>query len=90
MVTAMFGWTEPPDRAGRLRLLLDSYGLVDRTGFVDGVVARIELNRDTILRRAADGDPAFIRLEQEGHIWGMNQAIAFLAETGAGLQAAVD
>jgi hypothetical protein len=75
------------DVARRLRILLDSYELEDRAGFVDDVVTRIELNRDVMLRKAAGGDPAYGRLVEVGHVSGMNRAIDFLAERGADLQA---
>jgi hypothetical protein len=86
VVTAMFGWAEPPDRGRRLRILLDAYGLDARAGFVGDVRQRIRLNRDTIIRRAAQGDQAYARLEEEGHVWGMDQALQYLAEVGEQLQ----
>jgi Phosphotransferase enzyme family len=89
IVTGLFGWTESPDRVRRLRILLDSYGLTDRRGFIADVMARIEFNRDVIINRARAGDAAYIALEQEGHVWGMNQALAFLQLEGDALQAQV-
>jgi hypothetical protein len=87
IVTGLFGWAQPPDRGRRLRILLDSYGMTDRRGFIADVITRIEFNRDTIVNRAAAGDAAYRRLEQEGHVWGMNQALAFLQVEGEALQA---
>jgi aminoglycoside phosphotransferase (APT) family kinase protein len=87
IVTGLFGWDRPPDRGRRLRVLLDSYGLADRRGFIDDVMTRIEFNRDVMITRAAAGDVAYMRLEQEGHVWGMNQALAFLQLEGPALQA---
>lgn len=84
-VTAYFGWRTPPDRRRRLRILLDAYGLDDRAGFIDDVVARVRYNRDGIQRRADEGVPAYIRLVHEGHVEGMNRAIAFLSEEGRNL-----
>lgn len=86
VVTSMFGWSEPPDRGRRLRVLLDAYGMYSREGFIDDVIVRIELNRDTIVRKAAEGDASYLRLQEEGHVWGMNQAIDFLTERREHLQ----
>jgi Phosphotransferase enzyme family len=81
-VTRYFGWRTEPDRRRRLRILLDAYGLQDRDGFIEDVIARIQRNRDGILDRADRGVTAYVRLVQEGHIEGMNRALVFLAEEG--------
>ena len=85
-VTRLLGWTGPLDRARRLRLLLDAYGLHDRAGFMDQVVARIAYNRDIMTRRAASGDQAYQSLLEQGHVAGMDEALAFLADQGPRLQ----
>ena len=85
-VTRLLGWTDPPDRARRLRLLLDAYGLHDRAGFIDQVVARIGYNRDIMTSRAASGDQAYRSLVEQGHVAGMDEALAFLADQGPRLQ----
>jgi hypothetical protein len=85
-VTQMFGWASPPDRASRLRVLLDAYGLEDRDGFLDDVVRRVQYNRDVMLAKAADGDPAYQALVDQGHVHGMEEALGFLAEHGPALQ----
>ena len=36
------GWQSPPDRASRLKIFCDAYGLEDRTGLIDKVIERIE------------------------------------------------
>jgi Ser/Thr protein kinase RdoA (MazF antagonist) len=79
-VARVFGWRSEPEYARRLNLLLDAYGLEDRRGFMVDVVARIAYNREHILRRARQGMEAYVRLEQAGHITGMNMAIEFLAD----------
>ena len=84
--TAFFGWESPPDRARRLRLLLDAYGLEDRTGFINQVVARVNDNRATMVRRAAEGNRAYQSLIEQGHLAGMDEALALLAEEGPRLQ----
>lgn len=85
-VSGLLGWSRPPDRGRRLRLLLDAYGLGDRSGFIDEVAARIEYNRDLMIRKAAAGDAAYQGLIQQGHLAGMEEALAFLAENGVALQ----
>lgn len=77
---AFMGWSAPPDRGRRLRLLLDAYGLGTRAGFVDAVVERIRFNRSTMLRRAAEGNAAYRALVDHGHIAGMDEALVLLDE----------
>lgn len=89
-VTQLTGWTSPPQRGRRLRLLLDSYGLSNRAGFVDSVVARIEFNRAVMLEQAAAGDPAYQALVDQGHVAGMDEALGALVEDGPALQAAIE
>jgi aminoglycoside phosphotransferase (APT) family kinase protein len=85
-VTQLVGWDDLPDRGQRLRLLLDAYGLHDRTGFIDDVVSRIAYNRDIMTSRAAEGNQAYQSLIEKGHVAGMDEALSFLAETGSRLQ----
>jgi aminoglycoside phosphotransferase (APT) family kinase protein len=80
MVARFFGWRREPDYARRLGILLDSYGLEERSGFMVDVVARIAYNRDHIQTRAAQGVEAYVQLVRDGHIAGMNMAIEFLAD----------
>jgi hypothetical protein len=86
IVTRLQGWSEQPDRGRRLDLLLDAYGLEDRSGFIDGVIERIGYNRDVMMRKAAEGSQAYQRLIQQGHLVGMEEALTFLADNGARLQ----
>jgi hypothetical protein len=88
-ITRYFGWRTPPNLVRRLRIVLDNYGLVDRAGFLDEVIARVRLNRDVMIRKAGEGDPAYLQLAEQGHVAGMNMAIAFLAAEGAELQARI-
>jgi hypothetical protein len=85
-VTRLFGWEAPPSRGRRLRLLLDAYGLQDREGFIDDVVARIGYNRGTMTRRAEEGNQAYQSLIDQGHLGGMDEALIFLDEEGVRLQ----
>ncbi|MCW2504755.1 MAG: aminoglycoside phosphotransferase family protein [Actinomycetia bacterium] len=63
------GW-EHPDRARRLRLFADAYGLSarDRARFVHVVRARIVDHVEGIRRMAAAGEPAFVRIVENGHL----------------------
>ena len=88
-ITEVLGWDPSLDRARRLRLLLDTYGLEDRSGFVRAVVARIRHNRAVMLRRAGEGDPAYQSLVAQGHVAGMDEALSFLAVHGERLQGQV-
>lgn len=65
---ARHGWSTPPDRACRLRLLCDGYGLGDgdRTGFSRLLVRRIETTASGIEGLAADGVAAHERLVRMG------------------------
>lgn len=87
VVSRAFGWHDEGDLARRLRLLVDSYGLHERDEFVDDVIARMQLNRDVMLRQAAEGVAGYVRLVQDGHIEGMNAAIAFVSMERDTLQA---
>jgi hypothetical protein len=84
-VARMFGWHQG-DLGRRLRLLLDGYGLDRREGFIDDVIARMHLNRDVMLRKAAERVEGYIRLVQAGHVEGMNAAITFLETNRNDLQ----
>jgi hypothetical protein len=84
--TRFFGWEKPPDHGRRIRLLLDAYGLDDRSDFIDDVSARIAYNREIMTRQAAEGDPAYQALIDQGHLVGMDEALGFLSEVGPRLQ----
>jgi aminoglycoside phosphotransferase (APT) family kinase protein len=60
------GHWEDPERERRLRLLVDTYGLEDRAGFLDRVVARMRASIDGIEQAAAAGDEGMIRLRALG------------------------
>ena len=62
------GWASPPDRARRLRVLCDGYGLPerDRAGFAGLVARRMEATASGIEDLAAGGSPAHERLVREG------------------------
>jgi hypothetical protein len=87
-VASLMGWSDP-DRAGRLRLLLDAYGLESRRGFIDAVLARILHNRTMMLAKAAAGDPAYQALVDQGHIAGMDEALSFVSAERSTLERAL-
>jgi hypothetical protein len=89
-ITRFFGWRTRPDLVRRLRLVLESYGLEDRHGFIAEVITRVRLNRDVMIRKAGEGDSDYIRLAEEGHVAGMNMALAFLSAQGGELQAQIE
>lgn len=88
-VTTILGWSDPPDRARRLRLLLDSYGLDNRQNFVHQVLSRIRYNREIMARKASEGDAAYAALVEQGHLAGMDEALGFVADVRSELQAAL-
>ncbi len=63
------GWRNP-DRPRRLRLFADAYGLIprDRRRFVSTIRRRIVDHIEGIRRMAAAGDPAFVRIVDNGHL----------------------
>ena len=65
---ARHGWSSPPDRLGRLRLLSDGYELSeqDRMGFPKLLTRRIEATASGIEALAAEGVPAHRRWVEEG------------------------
>jgi hypothetical protein len=61
-----FGPWEDAEREHRLRLVVDTYGLEDRAGFMERIVARMHASADGIERAAATGDEGMIRLRSLG------------------------
>lgn len=62
------GWSSPPDRARRLRVLCDGYGLHhdDRVGFSELMARRMEATASGIEALAAEGAAVHERLVREG------------------------
>jgi hypothetical protein len=71
-------WRTDEECRRRLRLLADAYGLTDRPGFVELILARVEASRIGITERAAGGEAPFIRLVQEGHADAMARTRDFI------------
>jgi hypothetical protein len=61
------GWSSPPDRAHRLRIICDAYGLSeeDRSGFTELVIQRMEVTASGIEALATAGNAAHKRLVAE-------------------------
>ena len=83
------GWEKPPDLGRRLGLLLDSYGLEDRTGFIDSVISRVVEHYEGLTARAAKGVPAYVEIVRQGHVGNMMGAAAYLRSVRNELQAMV-
>jgi hypothetical protein len=58
----------PADPVGRIRLLCASYGLEDRSGFLDCIAKRMLASITGIEAKAAAGEAAFTRLVRDGHL----------------------
>lgn len=70
---AASGWPDAPSLASwlrRMRLLIDGYGLggAERAGFAAVLALRIEANATGIRRLAAEGEPVFTRLVDDGTV----------------------
>jgi hypothetical protein len=74
----------------RLRLLLDSYDYQDRAGFIDAVIARVEISRSGIEERADAGGLPYVELRNEGHTRDMASLIRHLEKNERDLQAAIE
>jgi thiamine kinase-like enzyme len=57
------GWNPIPDRAARLRLFCDAYGLKDRSALVETVIARLEALVEHLRRTASTPEhlPLYLR-----------------------------
>lgn len=85
------GWHEPDRLGSRLRLLCNAYGLEpdERAQLIDTIIKRIESSRTGIADLAAKGDPAFIRLIEEGHTTHMAKTRDFIIAKRSELERAV-
>jgi hypothetical protein len=87
--TRGLGWDDPPDVGRRLRLLLDSYGLEDRSDFIDHVITRVVLEYEGYVARAAQGIAAYVKIVREGHVENMARTADYLRSARNELQAMV-
>ena len=84
------GWRTPPDIERRLGLLFDSYGEVDRAGFVDEVISSVDLRASEITRHAEEGVPGYVRLVAEGQVRNIERTGVYLRSHHDELQRLVD
>jgi hypothetical protein len=80
---AAFGSTHgdfgtPDEQGRRAAVLCDAYGLSDRTEVLDLVRRRIQVSHDTLVTRAAEGVPAYVRLLRDGHGASTPNTLAYL------------
>lgn len=81
------GWDSPPDIERRLRVLLDSYGLADRSGFFDAVINVVGARAAAIQRLADVGVTGFVRLVEEGQVANIEKTATYLRANRDRLQA---
>jgi hypothetical protein len=74
--------THAIDRARRLRLLCEAYGLADAGDLIDTVEHRLQTMCTTLIDRAAVGDAAYQVLIGDGHLAHYQNEIAFIREHG--------
>ena len=67
-------------RKRRVEIFFDSYGMDVPSDLKDWVISRIKFMCSTLSERSASGDPAFIKLVQEGHLAHYEKEIEFLEE----------
>ncbi len=65
-------------RKKRIQLFFEAYGLDVPVGLKNWVISRIKFMCTTLSERAASGDPAFIKLVEEGHLAHYKKEIEFL------------
>jgi Phosphotransferase enzyme family len=78
-----------PDRERRLRAVADAYGVDDRSGFVERVIARMHASADGIERAASDGDPGMRSLRDSGVLADVRRSAAWVGDNAADLSAAI-
>ncbi|WP_175987443.1 phosphotransferase [Bacillus sp. Marseille-Q1617] len=66
----------------RVQLFFEAYGLDFEKDFVDMVLLRLEGICKTIKRKAAEGDAAFQKMLEDGHVEHYEKDIAFVREHG--------
>jgi hypothetical protein len=67
-------------RKRRIELFFQSYGIDVPSDFKEWVISRIQAMCSTLSERAAAGDPAFIKLVEEGHLAHYEKEVRFLEE----------
>nr|WP_275402468.1 phosphotransferase [Streptomyces sp. SID13031] len=79
-----FGWSAEPDRARRLRLFCDSYGLgVEPADVLDLIVIRLLSHAANIEQQVRAGNPAFGVHRDEDHAGGYRAAVSYILASRA-------
>lgn len=78
------------ERARRITVFCDAYGLDDRLGLLDIVRQRQMVLFDSVRTWAAEGVPAFVRMWEEGHGDGVLRSLAWLDAHRAELERYLD
>ncbi len=79
-----------PDRGRRLRLLVDTYGLDLRDGFMQRIVGRMHASAAGIEAAAAAGDPGMVRLLDLGVVDDVRRSAGWAAAHAADLGRALE
>jgi hypothetical protein len=83
-----FGWSTEPDRARRLRLFCDSYGLgVEPSDIVDLIGIRLLSHAANIEQQVKRGNPAYEVHRVEDHAGGYRAAVSYILDNRAVLLA---
>jgi aminoglycoside phosphotransferase (APT) family kinase protein len=83
-----FGWTEVPDRAARLRLFTDAYGLgIEPTEILDLIVVRLTSFAGHMEREFRAGNPDYAVHREESHADGYRAAASYILDNRATLLA---
>jgi hypothetical protein len=77
-ITSSIGSPDLAEAPRRIRLLLDAYGLRERTGFLDVVQACVEDRATRFARLAEEGDPGMARLLEAGHLSDMSRTASHI------------
>lgn len=84
------GFGPPAERARRMTVFCDAYGLADRRDVLEMIERRIQASHDTLVAWAVAGDPSFVRLLREGHGHGAMNDLVYLRHHRAELQRHLD
>lgn len=88
----VFGWQTMPDRPRRLQMFIDRYGLLtsgDKRELLDSVVTQLSQFRNSILERAALGDPGVATQVRENHAASYEADLNFIDQERANWQRAI-
>jgi Phosphotransferase enzyme family len=84
------GWRSPPDLKRRLEILLRHYGAEARRGFLERVIASVDLRAEEITLHAGEGVPGYVRLVAEGQVANIAKTGEYLRRNRDQLQEMLD